>query len=763
MKIRGIKRCYFKVYGTVQGVGFRPFVYRLATSLNLTGWVCNSSQGLEIEVEGDHRQLHEFEHGLKNHHPPAAQINTITKTYLEPVNYDKLSIKKSTNSGPPKVQIVPDLATCGNCYQEVFDLENRRYQYAFTNCTDCGPRYSIINKLPYDRPHTSMNNFKLCKFCREEYENPLDRRFHAQPNACPQCGPTLFWYKNHKQQPITDVEGIISTLCKSLQQGKIVALKGLGGFQLLADAHKTDTIKRLRQNKNRPVKPLALLYPNITAIENDCHLCQTGRRLLESAAAPIVLLQKKSASSISHMVAPAVDRLGVMLPCTPLHSLIASKYSKPIVATSANLSGEPLYFRNADLLQNSCLLADDILLHNRPIERPVDDSVVQVINRKVQLLRPARGYAPQAFDVPGISSGILALGAQQKNTVAFTRTSGEIIVSQHLGDLESTKAIRNFHDSINDLEKLYQFSPKILAIDLHPDYYSSSYAETRPENLLFIQHHHAHVASALVDNDLTDDTVFGIAWDGSGYGPDKTLWGGEFLEANLKNYQRFARFRHFPLPGAKKAIIEPRRACLGILYEIGRLENLPKNFEQFFTEKEFDLLIDLLKSGYNSPISSSAGRLFDAVAALIGLTGQNNYPGEAPVLLENLAEKSSTGELLPYCLIENHSAEETKYIFDWEPLIISIIEQLQSRVEPSIIARKFHNSLAEMIGDLATLQNQQIVALTGGCFQNRLLTELTQNSLIKRGFKPIMHSKIPANDGGISVGQAAIAGANIVD
>ncbi len=746
------KRYLLTVYGTVQGVGFRPFVYRLARDFDLTGRVGNSAAGVYIEVEGEEQRLESFLKQLQNGIPPAAEIVSLKKEVKKPAGYKNFKITTSSNAGQVQVRILPDLATCKDCMNEVLDSTDRRYLYPFTNCTNCGPRYSIIRGLPYDRPLTSMSEFKMCVSCRQEYEDVLDRRFHAQPNACPDCGPRLCWLENGEQ---INGSTALKKAQQKLEQGKLLAVKGLGGFHLITSAVDAEAVLELRRVKQRPAKPLALMYPDLDLLKRDCQVTPTAEETLASTASPIVLLKRNPRSKLVDEVAPDTDKVGVMLPYTPLHTLLLDSLSFPVVATSANISGEPIHTDIDSLKQSLGPHLDGILSHERSIERAVDDSVVSLLERKPQLQRIGRGYAPATFDFEPAAGSVLALGGQLKNTIALSRR-GEIITSQHLGDLAGTETVENYRHSIQDICELYEINPDLLVADLHPDYYSTSYGLRRPQPLYQVQHHHAHAASLLVDRQV-DEEILALVWDGTGYGDDGTVWGGEFLLADLKDYRRTAHFRIFPLPGGEKAVEEPRRCALGLLQELNLEPSDVREIKNAFDDDKLKLLKQSLQRGVNTVKTSSAGRLFDGVAALLGLAKKNEFTGQAPMRLEQAARKVKTDSVLSYKIIETQSRDEKCLVFDWEPMVKEIIMARGQSENINELAAAFHNTLAAASLEIVERLAVDRVGLTGGCFQNSYLTERIVDLLRNKNIQPLIHRRLPPNDGGLAVGQAAIA------
>lgn len=751
-----VMRLRLVIQGVVQGVGFRPFIYRLANRLGLKGWVNNSTGGVIIEVEGSPDDLERFSHLIESEKPPLSSIHRIETTWLKTTGSTTFEVAMSETSGENKVLILPDIATCSDCLEDILDPLNRRYLYPFTNCTNCGPRFSIIREIPYDRANTSMAHFKMCGRCREEYENPSDRRFHAQPNACPDCGPQLeLWDRSGKV--LANRHDAMTTAIDAIRSGKIVAIKGLGGFHLVVDAGDTEAIARLRQRKHREEKPLALMYPSIDLVEDHCFVNDPEKSILLSYQSPIVLLRKKRPDMVtekpaypSEHVAPGNPYLGIMLPYTPLHFLLMKELGFPIVATSGNITDEPICIDELEALSRLAGIADLFLVHNRPIVRYVDDSIVHVIKDREQVLRRARGYAPLPVGNCEVDAGILAVGGQLKNNVAISIGS-EIFISQHIGDLETTLANDAFKVAITDLSNLYEKSPSAVACDSHPDYESTKYGISMGCPVIKVQHHYAHILSCMGENGLESQTL-GIAWDGTGLGSDGTIWGGEFLEVTESSFVRFAHFRTFRLPGGEKAIREPGRSGLGLLYEIyGKdcLKNTSPHVEQAFTETDKDILLSILDAKFNSPVTSSAGRLFDAVASITGLRQVCSFEGQAAMELESMIDGFVTDDRYSFGLSEVNGC----HILDWEPMISEIIKDSRSGVNISRISARFHNTLVEMIVSVAELASIENVVLTGGCFQNRYLSERTIDRLIIEGFKPYWHREVPPNDGGISYGQ----------
>jgi hydrogenase maturation protein HypF len=764
--------------GAVQAVGFRPFVYRLATGMSLAGWVMNSAQGVFIEAEGAKDALDQFLLRLAKEKPQRAAVQSLEFSFLDPVGYQGFEIRDSDESGKKTVLIMPDMATCSDCLREIFDPNDRRYLYPFTNCTNCGPRFSIIESLPYDRANSSMKNFTMCPACQKEYDDPRDRRFHAQPNACPDCGPRLELWDNKGNVLLRHHEALLQAAAV-IRAGKILALKGIGGFQLLVDARNHAAVLRLRARKQREEKPFALMYPSLALVAMDCRVSELEARLLQSPESPIVLLERKSytmnpqppyenspatshkpRSTIHHpplSIAPGNPYLGVMLPYSPLHHLLMRALEFPIVATSGNLSDEPICIDEREALSRLGVIADAFLVHNRPIVRHVDDSVAGIVLGRELLLRRARGYAPLPIHLKASLPGILASGAHLKNAVALG-VDTQIFVSQHIGDLETNEAYAAFRRVLGDFQKLYDATPELVVCDMHPDYLSTKHARELGIPVMAVQHHYAHVAACMAENEV-EPPVLGVSWDGTGLGLDGTIWGGEFLLVDEASFQRVAHIHPFRLPGGKAAIKEPRRTALGVLYEIFGEEAFTRTnlFPlQAFSVKELSLVRRMLEKGVNAPVTSSVGRLFDAVAAIAGLRQRNSFEGQAAMELEFAIGGDRTEEVYPFRIAEG-TARPSTIVLDWKPMILEILTDLQNETPLGTRAAKFHNTLAEMIVAVAKLIGEEKVALTGGCFQNRYLTARTVHRLESEGFRPYWHQRVPPNDGGIALGQVFAA------
>ncbi len=770
------------INGIVQGVGFRPFVYGLATRLDLVGWVRNTSAGVDIEVEGDETQLAAFSRALSEDTPPLAQIDAIERETYAPTGFTTFEIVHSQALPGAFQPISPDVSVCADCLRELFDPHNFRYRYPFINCTNCGPRFTIIKDVPYDRPKTTMASFPMCAACAGEYQDPLDRRFHAQPVACPACGPHVWlelatWDEN--SQPQTPVrrqiqdEAILETQ-HLLSQGKIVAIKGIGGFHLACDAENTQAVALLRERKNRPSKPLALMMPNIENIELHCRVNAQERELLTSRERPIVLLTKRADSALSPQIAPGQNTFGVMLPYTPLHYLLFAQgesYPAPdlpyraLVMTSGNWSGEPIVTQNEDAREHLDHIADAFLFHNREIHVHCDDSVTRVANKHPYPLRRSRGYAPFPVLLSAAAPSLLATGAELKNTFCLTKDRYAFL-GQHVGNLENYETLRTFERSITHFERLFRAKPEAVACDLHPNYLASNYARERAqrENLpLFeIQHHHAHIAACLAENNYPGEKpVIGVAFDGTGYGDDGAIWGGEFLLADYGGYHRAYHLDYVPLPGGDKAVREPWRVALAVLHVLGLDWNpnlVPVLHAQRLDAENPDypilkILRRQLEKEINTPPTSSAGRLFDAVSALLGVCEKISYEAQAAIELEALAAKDEEESY--------HFSTTASDIIGIAPAIQAILSDLERGVPVPRISARFHNGLAKMVQavcrKLRAEHNISTVALSGGVWQNITLLERTIALLQEDDFNIYTHQKVPANDGGLALGQAVIA------
>ena len=776
------KRLKLTLRGAVQGVGFRPFVFRLAKELRLRGRVSNSAQGVFIEAEGTHELLEHFLARLATEKPPHSFIQSLEMSWLDAVGFEGFEIRESETSGDKSALVLPDIAACPDCLREIFDPKDRRYLYPFTNCTNCGPRFSIIELLPYDRANTSMKSFEMCPQCRAEYENPENRRFHAQPNACPKCGPKLELWNPAGEEILGDHQALRAA-AHAIRRGKIVAVKGIGGFHLMVDARNENAVRRLRERKHREEKPFALLFPSLDRVKTVCEVSHTEERLLCSPEAPIVLLKRcedrqpccepdelsavisANCDCIALSVAPGNPNLGVMLPSNPLHHLLMAELKFPVVATSGNLSDEPICTDEFYALERLRGIADLFLVHNRPVVRHVDDSIVRVVLDHEMILRRARGYAPLPITLHQLSAinhqPVLAVGAHLKNSIALA-IGENTFISQHIGDLETEQVDVAFRRATEDLPKLYEANPQIVAADLHPDYFSTQFARDSGQKVFPVQHHVAHVLSCVAENEVALP-VLGVSWDGTGYGTDGTIWGGEFFLIAKSGGERVAHLRPFRLPGGDSAVKEPRRAALGLLHEIfgdtifDRKE-LPS--VAALSPIELSSLKGMLQRNLNSPATSSAGRLFDTVASLVGLRQIMHFEGQAAMELEFALSEIQTNDAYHLEIVH---APNGKTILDWQPMILEILGDLKSKISAAEISAKFHNALAEAIIAAAKGFGLNRIVLSGGCFQNRYLTERAVTRLREENFRPYWPQRVPPNDGGISLGQifAARTGINL--
>jgi len=789
-----------KITGIVQGVGFRPFVYGLATDLELNGWVRNTSAGVDIEVDGSPDVLDQFVHGLKHDYPPLAQIDSVQVDQIPLSGYSAFEIHHSEPIPGAFIPISPDVSVCEDCHREMLDPNDQRYQYPFINCTNCGPRFTIIQDIPYDRPKTTMAPFEMCAYCRSEYEDPLNRRFHAQPVACPACGPHI-WLESKGQglgdqghaSRFTPHETILKTQ-GLLTKGKILAIKGLGGFHLACDATNPEAVAELRRRKLRVDKPFALMLPAIETVEQYCFVTAAERDLLLSRARPIVLLDRKPDTNIVPAVAPNQTTLGVMLPYTPLHNLLFNSQQAnlpdllpALVMTSANLSEEPIAYRNDEARERLATLADAFLMHNRAIHVRCDDSVYRVVSDERLMakevshsqpstlnsqttipypLRRSRGYAPNPIKLPWDGPQILATGPELKNTFCLTKED-YAFVSHHIGDMENFETLQSFEEGIEHFQNLFRVEPETIACDLHPNYLATRHAIERAERsslpIFNVQHHHAHIAACMADNGLLgDEPVIGVSFDGTGYGDDGNIWGGEFLIADYQGYQRFAHLDYFPLPGGDAATKKPFRVALALLWQHGFEWDEDLAPVVAACGDDMSMLRSMLTNKINTPLTSSMGRLFDGVAALAGLRGEVNYEAQAAIEFEALVD---TDETAAYSFLLE-TRDNTPLTLSPSPLISAILADVRNHVPLPVISAKFHNGLAQAVLQVCQLASTQFgrrtVALSGGVWQNSTLLTKTIPLLENAGFTVLIHQQVPTNDGGISLGQAAIARKNFL-
>jgi hydrogenase maturation protein HypF len=766
------------VTGTVQGVGFRPFVARLAANLQVDGWVRNDGHGVEILARANASTLDEFTARLFSEAPPAARVAAVTsspakagdRTAAAP-DRGFLIIASSAAQALPTATVAPELALCEDCRRELADPADRRYAYPFINCTNCGPRYSILLQLPYDRPHTTMGAFLMCPACQHEYDDPADRRYHAQPNACPACGPQVE-LRNATGDALASLDAAISMAADALRAGQIVAVKGLGGFHLMADATSETSVAELRRRKHREEKPFAVMFPSLESVRAAAEVDEDDERLLTSAAAPIVLLRRRENTSarpasetlpllpaLAASIAPGNPWTGAMLPYTPLHVLLLEKTGRPVVATSGNLSEEPLCTDNDEARQRLAGIADVFLVHDRPIARPVDDSVVRRSAGAQIILRRARGFAPSPFPLPSGTDApepLLCVGGHLKDTVAVT-VGTNVVLSPHIGDLSNPISLDAFRRTIALLGSLYGGRTSRVVCDAHPDYASTRFAHSLGLPVTTVQHHLAHVLACLLEHDGGPGRVLGVAWDGTGYGSDGTVWGGEFIvvDRNARTAQRVASLLPFRLPGGEAAVREPRRSALGLLHEAGALDPIhlaPLAMSLGFNDSEMAVLFAMLEGGIQAPLTTSAGRLFDGVAALLGLRLRSSFEGQAAMELEFAADsapKEEAGLAMPLIAADGREFWQ----IDWRPAVAEILAT-RTHGDPRRLAARFHAGLALSIRDVAARVGIETVALSGGCFQNARLHAGARRTLQAAGFTVLSHLGLPPNDGGVAAGQA---------
>lgn len=752
----------------MQGVGFRPFIHRLSKEFALAGGVLNTASGVEIEVEGEKRKIRNFYQSLQEKLPPLAKITDRDITYKPPKGYKDFTIKESRKTQAQSVLVSPDISICNDCVKELFNPADRRYLYPFINCVNCGPRFSIIKNLPFDRPRTTMKKFKLCPACKSEFADINQRRYHSQPNACTACGPDVELVQKPNISLFKGNKAIIESI-NLLKKGKIIAIKGLGGFHLSCDANNLEAVKELRKRKNRPFKPFAVMAKDIKKAGKICEISNLEKRILTSPERPIVLLKKKINSEISETLAPHNNYLGVMLPYTAEHYLLFSRQPTELnllVMTSGNLSDEPIETDNSQAKENLKSICDYFLLHNRDIYNRMDDSIVQVINNKPVVGRRSRGYAPLPFFMDKKMRDILALGAELKNTFCIGKNKF-IFLSQYLGDLKTYSTFAFYKQAIRRWTRLFAARPKIIAYDYHPDYLSTQFAQAlKSENknlrLFPVQHHQAHIASVIAEHQIRGK-VIGICFDGAGLGLDGKIWGGEFFTGNLNNLRRNAHLEYLPLPGADKAIEQPYRMAISYLY-LTFGENIYKLEIDFIKKcgaRNIGNIIKVIKN--TALLTSSAGRLFDAVSALLGICDIITYEAQAAIELQMLAEKSNTKQRYVFDITEE--AKNAPLVIKPKNVICQIVRDIENGISREEIARKFHNGLAEISLRTCDLlrrkTNISTVVLSGGVFQNKLFSETLIKLLKKAEFKIYHNELVPPNDGAVSLGQVAIANARI--
>ncbi|MGV8027179.1 MAG: carbamoyltransferase HypF [Anaerolineaceae bacterium] len=752
-----------EIKGIVQGVGFRPFIYNLANRHQLKGWVKNTSKGVIIEVDGSEDVIDAFLQQISSSPPPLAHIDSITSSVIPPNGYTTFQIIESESIPGEFVPIAPDMAICDDCRRELFDPENPRYRYPFINCTNCGPRFSIIKDIPYDRPATTMAAFPMCAYCKEEYENPANRRFHAQPVACPTCGPHI-WMEIDKKETAT-LEAALQQARQMLRDGKILAIKGLGGFHLACDARNNKAVQTLRERKHRTDKPFAVMVFDATIAARCCSLSASELALLESKEKPIVLALKNPHGGISDLVAPGNDRIGILLPYTPLHLLLLEPqvcFPEALVMTSANISEEPIAYTNDDAFIRLEEIADGFLMHDREIHMRIDDSVLSEFRGQAYLARRARGFAPQPISLPESSPMLLAVGAELKNTFCLSKDQYAFL-SHHIGDLENAETLQSFEEAIIHYENIFRVKPIAIACDLHPDYLSSQYANERAcreELPLFeIQHHHAHLAACLADNGWNaQEPVIGAIFDGTGLGTDGAIWGGEFLLGNYAGFERRFHLAYVPQPGGDTATRNPAKMALAHLWSAGipwKKELAPL---QFLSVEEKIILQKQLEQSINTPLTSSMGRLFDTASALIGIRQAVNYEAQAAIEMEACCAENEDGTY-PFSINTD--------TIDPTPLWIALLDDLHNGESRERMASRFHTAVADLVLSVSEQLRREsavnTVVLSGGVWQNKVLLTRSVTRLEKAGFRVLWHKNVPTNDGGIALGQIMIAMQSLIE
>ena len=754
MPLPPVKRYSITIRGIVQGVGFRPFVYRLAAAAGLSGWVRNGSDGVTIEIQGGEKKLDKFLFSLRHDTPPLALIHSLQSIEITPAADSDFRIIAScdeTGSAP----VPADCDVCPDCLRELFDSEDRRYRYPFINCTNCGPRYSIITATPYDRPNTTMAMFPLCPECEREYSDPLNRRFHAQPVACPACGPLLVIHDADGNRLAGDP---LSLAVAGLKSGRIVAVKGVGGYHLAVDPENSAAVMKLRRRKRRDEKPFALLAASLEAAKLLAEITPLEARFLASVEKPILLLPKRDGQNIAPEVAPANGYFGIMLPSNPLQYLLMEGNFAALVMTSANVSEEPVIYRDGEAQRRLAGIADLFLSHNRPIHEPSDDSVIRVFRTNTLLMRRSRGYVPRAIRIPVIDRPVFAAGGELKAAICFA-AGDQAWPGRHIGDLKSAATLAEYGNSFETMKRIIGIEPEMAAFDLHPDYHSTRFAGELSLPMIAVQHHHAHLAACMAEN-LLEGEVIGVIFDGTGLGDDATIWGGEFLLGGYRECRRAGHLRQMLLPGGDAAATEPWRMAAATLYQLhgAGVFDLPLACFRGLSGQERQLMLQMLAKGINSPQSSSCGRLFDAVAAIIGLRNRISYEGQAAIELEGLAERGCSDKLYPFALTEIEGTLQ----LNWLPLLAALTEDVLAGAKSADIAASFHRSLAGAAATVCRGIRQRSgldrVVLSGGVFQNRLLCEELVTLLEADEFKVFTHRLVPPNDGGLALGQAMIAG-----
>ena len=759
MNLNKKERYKIEVKGRVQGVGFRPTIFRYANEFNLAGYVCNTSEGVLIEVEGQKESIERFIKKIKNSPPPRAKIKEIDIEKIEIKGEDEFKIIKSKSNLKIEVEVSPDIATCNDCLKELFNKNDRRYLFPFINCTNCGPRFTIIKNIPYDRKNTTMEEFVMCDECKEEYENIYSRRFHAQPNCCFKCGPEVKLIDNKGEKISENINGI-KEVAKLLQEGKIVGIKGIGGYHIACNALNEKSIKILRERKKRYEKPFALMARDIEVIRKYCYMDEIEEKILKSWEAPIVLLKKKN-NVLPELIAPINKYLGFFLPYTPIHHLLFhfNRNLNILIMTSGNFSEEPIIYEDGFAFERLKSICDFFLTHNRKIYINCDDSVLRIFNKKIYFIRRSRGYVPSPIEVPYSSEKIIfAAGGDLKNTFAFVKNDN-VYLSQHIGDLENYSSIESYKKSIEIFKNILEIEPQIIVYDMHPEYFSSKISKEIFKDLkkIEVQHHHSHITSCMAENKLKNEKVIGVAFDGTGYGLDGRIWGGEFIICDYRNFERVAHLKYMPLLG-EISIKEVWRIGAAYLYKIFGDEflNLDIEFVRKIDEKKWEIMKSQIENNINLFLNSSMGRLFDAVSSICGIRDKITYEGQASIELEMNIEKDERREHYNYEI----KKENNIYIIDPEMILREIVKDIENKVSTGIISFKFHITISEIINHICKILREERkinkVCLSGGVFQNVFLLNETLKLLNKNKFEVLIHEKVPPNDGGISLGQAII-------
>lgn len=746
-------RYLLKIYGLVQGVGFRPYVYKRANELNIKGWVNNCDSCVVIDAEGTKEEIKNFFIKVVKKPPKLAKIQKTEAGKMKFKGYKAFEIKKSKYANTKLKFILPDIATCPKCVEDIFNKKSKRYRYAFTNCTECGPRYSIIKSLPYDRCNTTMGAFKMCDTCDMEYKDPETRRFHAQPTCCLECGPKLKIVNNKREKVLCKDE--IKMSAELLKKGKILGIKGIGGFHIVCSALNEKSIIEIRNRKMREYKPLALMMKDIFEVKKYCLVSKKEEELLKSNKRPIVLLKKKNKTNLPFVIAPNVDTYGVMLPYTPLHYLLFSEGVPPLIMTSGNVSGRPIEYTNEGAIKSICKIVDYFLLNNRDIATPIDDSVVKVIKEKEIVSRMGRGYAPYSC-YKNIKNKILACGSEMKNTFAISQ-DGFVNMSQYFGDLKELDSYREYKKAINNFKNIFEFKPKVIALDMHPNYMSTIYGNNLSGIKIRVQHHHAHMASCMLEHNIKDK-VIGVIYDGTGLGNDGMIWGGEFLVGNRKEFKRIGHFKYTKIQGKDSASKDIWKVAISYLQDLSdkKLKNKGLYRIENFVRKDTKNICYALENNLNCYKTSSLGRLYDAIASILGITKKATYDGQGAIELEGITIEK-VKKIYDYSILY----ENNVYVIDPSNMIKGILEDIEKGVKNSIISSKFHNTIVDITVSMVCKVRYKFkinkVVLSGGVFENKYILKRIYLRLMDKGFLVFFNEKIPINDSGISFGQIAVA------